>query len=121
MRRVITVVLVAATMLELAAGRNGGAGPFAGLAGHAPPVASAAAPAFQEYPVPRGSHPHDVAPAPSGAVWYTAQTAAELGQLDPKTGQIRPLESAQTRRAPWPAVGGCSTETEPVAASMRPT
>ena len=92
MRRVITVVLVAATMLELAAGRNGGAGPFAGLAGYAPPVASAAAPAFQEYPVPRGSHPHDVAPAPSGAVWYTAQTAAELGQLDPKTGQIRHIK-----------------------------
>src|SRR3954468_7605901 len=32
-----------------------------------------AAPVLQEYPVPRGSHPHDVAPAPDGAIWYTAQ------------------------------------------------
>jgi streptogramin lyase len=24
------------------------------------------------YPVPRGAHPHDVAPAPDGTVWYTA-------------------------------------------------
>ena len=25
--------------------------------------------------VPRGAHPHDVAPAPDGTVWYTAQSA----------------------------------------------
>src|SRR5713226_8265916 len=44
---------------------------------------------FREYRVPRGSHPHDVAPAPDGTVWYTAQTAGELGRLDPATGRIR--------------------------------
>jgi len=37
------------------------------------------------YPVPRGAHPHDVAPAPDGGVWYTAQTQGALGLLDPKT------------------------------------
>jgi virginiamycin B lyase len=41
----------------------------------------------REYPVPAGSHPHDVAPAPDGTVWYTAQAAGELGRLDPATGK----------------------------------
>ena len=33
---------------------------------------------IEEYPVPRGSRPHDVAPAPDGTVWYTAQRRGEL-------------------------------------------
>jgi len=37
--------------------------------------------------VPAGSHPHDVAPAPDGTVWYTAQATGELGRLDPETGE----------------------------------
>jgi virginiamycin B lyase len=37
------------------------------------------------YPVPHGARPHDVAPAPDGGVWYTAQTQGALGLLDPKT------------------------------------
>jgi virginiamycin B lyase len=41
---------------------------------------------MQEYAVPPGSHPHDVAPAPDGTVWYTAQHTGELGRLDPETG-----------------------------------
>ena len=44
---------------------------------------------IQEYPVPPGSHPHDVAPAPDGTVWYTAQHVGALGQLDPATGETR--------------------------------
>jgi virginiamycin B lyase len=44
-----------------------------------------AAPSIQEYEVPRGSHPHDVAPAPDGTVWYTAQSSGELGRLNPTT------------------------------------
>ena len=43
-------------------------------------------PEIQEYPVPVGSRPHDVAPAPDGTVWYTAQSAGALGRLDPATG-----------------------------------
>jgi virginiamycin B lyase len=39
--------------------------------------------------VPAGSHPHDVAPAADGTVWYTAQASGELGRLDPRTGRIR--------------------------------
>ncbi len=40
------------------------------------------------YAVPRGAHPHDVAPAPDGSVWYTAQHQGALGILDPKTGKV---------------------------------
>lgn len=43
---------------------------------------------FQEYPVPDGSGPHDVAAARDGSVWYTAQRSGELGRLDPATGAI---------------------------------
>src|SRR3989337_2003397 len=42
----------------------------------------------QYFPVPDGDHPHDVAPAPDGTVWYTGQRAGVLGRLDPKTGQV---------------------------------
>ncbi len=44
-------------------------------------------PQLQEYPVPAGSRPHDVAPAPDGTIWYTAQRLGELGRLDPATGE----------------------------------
>ncbi len=44
--------------------------------------------AVREYRVPAGSHPHDVAPAADGTVWYTGQLSGELGRLDPKTGKI---------------------------------
>jgi virginiamycin B lyase len=58
------------------------------------PVSAAveSAPRIQEYPVPTGSHPHDVAPAPDGGVWYTAQRSGELGRLDPVTGQVRHIK-----------------------------
>ena len=46
-------------------------------------------PTLQEYTVPTGSRPHDVAPAPDGSVWYTAQRRAALGRLDPTTGETR--------------------------------
>ena len=49
--------------------------------------AVSAAPDIREYPVPSGSHPHDVAPATDGGVWYTAQNSGELGHLDPKSGR----------------------------------
>ena len=43
---------------------------------------------IQEYDVPRGAPPHDVAPAADGSVWYTAQHQAALGRLDPETGEV---------------------------------
>ncbi len=50
-------------------------------------AALAGAAEVRYYPVPRGSHPHDVAPAPDGTVWYTAQPKGELGRLDPASGK----------------------------------
>ena len=41
-----------------------------------------------EFPVPSGSHPHDVAPAPDGTVWYSGQGNGTLGRLDPASGEV---------------------------------
>jgi virginiamycin B lyase len=70
----------------------------------------------REYPVPAGSHPHDVAPARDGGVWYTAQGSGELGWLNPKTGVTRhiPLGDGSAPHgvivgpdgAPWITDGG---------------
>ena len=40
------------------------------------------------FDVTRGARPHDVAPAPDGKVWYTAQSQGALGILDPKTRKV---------------------------------
>lgn len=44
---------------------------------------------METFAVPAGSHPHDVAPAVDGGVWYTAQGSCELGWLNPATGAVR--------------------------------
>lgn len=48
-------------------------------------------PMIQEFLVPAGSNPHDVAPAADRTVWYTAQGSGELGRLDPKTGKTHSI------------------------------
>ena len=70
----------------------------------------------QEYPVPAGTHPHDVAVAADGTVWYTAQHTGKLGRLDPRTGQTTeiPLGDGSAPHgvivgpdgAPWVTDGG---------------
>jgi len=45
----------------------------------------------ETYAVNAGSHPHDVAPAADGGVWYTGQGSGELGWLDPETGDVREI------------------------------
>ena len=40
------------------------------------------------FELPKGSRPHDVAPAPDGKIWYTAQRQGALGILDPVSGQV---------------------------------
>src|SRR5499427_2900645 len=53
-------------------------------------TAGATAPAKTEmrtFPVLAGAGPHDVYPAPDGAVWFTAQSAGKLGRLDPSSGR----------------------------------
>jgi virginiamycin B lyase len=73
-------------------------------------------PELAVYQVPAGSRPHDVAPAPDGGVWYTAQRAGALGYLDPATGDTRhiPLGAGSAPHgvivgpdgAPWITDGG---------------
>lgn len=60
---------------------------------------------LQEFPVPRGSRPHDVAPAPDGTVWYTAQGSGELGLLDPDTGKTTHIKLGQGSRPHGVIVG----------------
>ncbi len=45
----------------------------------------------REFDVPAGSHPHDVAPAMDGGIWYTGQHKGVLGHLDPASGDIREI------------------------------
>jgi virginiamycin B lyase len=71
---------------------------------------------LEDYPVPAGSRPHDVAPALDGGIWYTAQNAAALGWLDPDTGQTHHISLGTGSRphgvivgpdgAPWITDGG---------------
>lgn len=68
------------------------------------------------FKVDEGAGPHDVAPAPDGTVWYTAQLQGALGRLDPKTGKVEQIplgaESAPhgviigPDRAAWITDGG---------------
>jgi virginiamycin B lyase len=73
-------------------------------------------PRLQEYEVPAGSRPHDVAVTDEGIVWYTAQGSGELGRLDPASGKIDEIPLGAGSRphgviigpdgAPWITDGG---------------
>lgn len=84
------------------------------------------------FPVQRGSRPHDVAPAPDGRVWWTAQGMAALGVLDPRTGESRliPLGPGSAPHgvivgpdgAPWITNGGSANSivrVDPVTEEVR--
>ncbi len=74
---------------------------------------SAHAAEVKYYAVPKGAHPHDVAPdpEPNGPVWYTAQHQGALGRLDPRTGKVEHIALGDRSRphgviigpdgAPW--------------------
>lgn len=49
-------------------------------------------PLIKEFQVPSGSHPHDVAPAKNGSIWYTAQRLGALGILDPISGRTHHID-----------------------------
>src|SRR6476659_913935 len=79
-------------------------------------VKSLSTPMLQEFVVPSGSQPHDVAPAPDGTIWYTAQGSGQLGRLDPSTGKTHNIALGQGSAphgvivgpdgAPWVTDGG---------------
>jgi virginiamycin B lyase len=80
------------------------------------PTTTAPAAALQEYDVPAGTHPHDVAVADDGTVWYTAQRTGKLGRLDPRDGRVDEVELGEGSAphgviigpdgAPWITDGG---------------
>ncbi|HUP71657.1 MAG TPA: hypothetical protein VM282_01280 [Acidimicrobiales bacterium] len=82
----------------------------------APSTTAPVAMGYTRYPVPAGSRPHDVAPAPDGTVWYTGQGSGELGRLDPATGAVERIALGTGSRphgvivgpdgAPWITDGG---------------
>lgn len=47
---------------------------------------------MRDYKLPEGMGPHDVAPAPDGGVWFTAQPKGLLGHLDPATGKVTTVD-----------------------------
>ena len=53
--------------------------------------APATAQQVRYYDLPAGGRAHDVAAAPDGTVWYTAQRTGKLGILDPKTGKTEEI------------------------------
>jgi virginiamycin B lyase len=80
------------------------------------PSAAALTLEVREFDVPPGSHPHDVAPAVDGGIWYTGQHVGTLGHLDPATSTVReiPLGAGSAPHgvivgpdgAPWITDGG---------------
>jgi virginiamycin B lyase len=88
-------------------------------------------PILQEFLVPSGSRPHDVAPVLGGAVWYTAQGTGQLGRLDPITGRTHHIPLGQGSAphgviigpdgAPWITDGGLNAivRVDPVTEKMR--
>jgi virginiamycin B lyase len=85
--RVSQLLVATLALATLACGGDGAAATpdRTSLRQHAAPLPLS----LREYPVPAGSHPHDVAPARDGTIWYTAQALGELGRLDPRTASIR--------------------------------
>jgi virginiamycin B lyase len=55
------------------------------------PFSAFAAATLQSWPLhaPRRTGIHDVAPAPDGGVWFTAQGSGHLGWFDPKSGKTQ--------------------------------
>ena len=61
----------------------------AGLPAIALPARAVGSPALQAWPLnaPSRTGIHDVAPAPDGGVWFSAQRSGHLGWFDPKSGR----------------------------------
>jgi virginiamycin B lyase len=86
---------VTVLLLGPACGGSGSGGTRREAGETAGPAASAPAASLERFPVPGGSGPHDVAPAPDGTVWFTAQAKGVLGRLDPATGRVTEVPLGQ--------------------------
>ncbi len=89
LRHGLGVVMVTILATGLAGTACRGDDPPAQRANGSEESPASAGPSVERFPVPAGAGPHDVAPAPDGTVWYTAQRTGELGRLDPGDGTTR--------------------------------
>lgn len=82
-------------------GAMAAAGPCTAGAADAPP------PKMQSWPLatPRATGIHDVAPAPDGGVWFSAQRSGHLGWFDPRTGKTE-LVALGGRSSPHGVIQG---------------
>ena len=72
-----------------------------------PPSAAAQSGKMQSWPLgtPRATGIHDLAPAPDGGVWFTAQRSGHLGWFDPKAGRTE-LIALGSRSSPHGVIQG---------------
>jgi virginiamycin B lyase len=49
---------------------------------------------MKEFPLPSAARPHTIIADPEGNIWYTGNSNATLGKLDPKTGKITEYKTA---------------------------
>lgn len=85
----------------------GTAGALALLATTGTPASAAPRFRMQSWPLkaPERTGIHDVAPAPDGGVWFTAQASGHLGWFDPKSGRTELIALAQ-RSSPHGVIQG---------------
>ena len=71
------------------------------------PVSAASETRLQSWPLatPRPTGIHDVAPAPDGGVWFTAQRSGHLGWFDPRSGRTE-LVNLGFRSSPHGVIQG---------------
>jgi virginiamycin B lyase len=79
----------------------------AALAGSPVLPAGSAQAQMQSWPLrtPRRTGIHDVAPAPDGGIWFTAQASGHLGWFDPKSGRTE-LVALGSGSAPHGVIAG---------------
>lgn len=82
-------------------GATAAAGPFTAVAADATPLK------LQSWPLstPRATGIHDVAPAPDGGVWFSAQRSGHLGWFDPRSGKTE-LVALGARSSPHGVIQG---------------
>jgi virginiamycin B lyase len=68
----------------------------------ASPAQAQPRPTLQSWPLrtPRATGIHDVAPAPDGGVWFTAQRSGHLGWFDPATGRTELIDLIDDKAGP---------------------
>jgi len=68
-------------------------------------LSSAEEPSIREYRVPAGSHPHDVAAAPDGSIYYASLAGNHVARIDTATGAATVIDPPTSRQGHGVIVG----------------